>query len=165
MQKSWTYDHSVYMVSESFLNCDPQCFKVQSSGPLIRYSLYSFIGDFGISQNKCKWFNIRSNFLLWWHVFVPNWLVSPTRIDLSSHIECIFVSSLLFIQKPCFQVVSKSWKSLQLPNIVTNSRANNQQMQQVWVFVVCACPIVGHDAHNLVVVHYMSYTFHYRFAK
>jgi hypothetical protein len=27
-------------------------------------SLYSLIGDFGKSQNKCKWFNIWFNFLL-----------------------------------------------------------------------------------------------------
>ena len=27
-------------------------------------SLYSLIGDFGKSQNKCKWFNIWSNLLL-----------------------------------------------------------------------------------------------------
>ena len=57
------------------------------------YSLYSLIKDFEKSQNKCKWFNILSNLLLWWHVFVPNWLVLPTQIGLLNHIKYIFVFS------------------------------------------------------------------------
>jgi hypothetical protein len=64
-------------------------------------SLGLLIGDFGKSQNKCKWFNIWSNLLLWWHVFVTNWLVPPTRINLLSHIEYIFVFSLFFSWKSC----------------------------------------------------------------
>ena len=54
-------------------------------------SLYSLIGDSGKSQNICKWFNIWSNFFLWWHVFVPNWLVPPTQISLLSHIEYTYL--------------------------------------------------------------------------
>ena len=61
-------------------------------------SLYSLIGDFGKSQNKCKWFNIWSNFLLWWHIFVPNWLVPSMWISLLSHIEYICVFLVIYLK-------------------------------------------------------------------
>ena len=69
--------------------------------PLAFRSLYSLIGDFGKSQNNFKWFNIQSNLLLWWHVFVPNWLGPPMQIGLSSRIEYKFVFSSFFVWKPC----------------------------------------------------------------
>ena len=61
------------------------------------HQVYSWIGDFGKSQNKCSWFSSRSNSLLWWHVFVPNWLVPSTWIGLLSHIEYIYIFVFLVL--------------------------------------------------------------------
>ena len=51
-------------------------------------------------------------------VIVMTWLVLPMQIGFFSYIEYIFLFSLFFIWKSCPQVVSKSWKNLQISNIV-----------------------------------------------
>ena len=67
-------------------------------------------------------FNVWFNFLLWWHVFVLNWLVSSTRIGLLSHVEiyiyiyiCICVFLVLYL-------ITMSLSSLKIMEKVSDYR-------------------------------------------
>ena len=84
-------------------------------------SLYSLIRDFEKSQNKCKWFNIWSNFLLWWHIFVPNWLVSRMWIRLLSQIEYIYIYLYLFHFISFFLVLYLKTMSLSTLKVIEKS--------------------------------------------
>ena len=87
------------LLSFSNLRYMSSCFTPISHCRCYLLSLYSLIRDFGKSQNNCKCLNIYFNFLLWWHVFVPIWLVPPMQITLLSHIEYILCFSCSLFEK------------------------------------------------------------------